>query len=79
MAVQHLIKGEMTKDYLVALWRDAMATEWGLTIVKIESRWIKAHTSNRDRASYVNNWADMNARKGLMQARKGRSLLKLGV
>jgi ribonuclease HI len=79
MAVEQLIQGQTNAENLVALWREAMASAWGVRFQLITSRHVKGHADpNRHKAGWVNNWCDQHARKGLHAARKGRHFINLG-
>lgn len=79
MAVEHLIQGKCKSDYLLALWRGAMSSQWGSRFQRISSRHVKGHADpNRHKAGWVNDWCDKHARKGLEAARKGKPFITIG-
>lgn len=77
MAVQDLVKGKVKAEYLNQIWANALNSPWAVG-VRIRSQHVKAHGDhNRSKAAWVNNWADVHARKGLHASRKGRKLLRI--
>lgn len=79
MAVEHLVNGRATKDYMVHRWRNALSAPWASGIVQLTSKHVKGHGDRtRHAAAWTNDWCDQKAKQAMRRARKGGRVVKIG-
>lgn len=70
MAVIDATTGRLKAQWLVDIWRDALARP-DMQGVSVTARHVKAHGKINSAATYVNDWCDTKAKKAQRLSRKG--------
>lgn len=76
MAVICAISGGNLTDKMRSVWLRALTLAQCLDI-NLRSHHLRAHTEAIDAASWVNDWCDRHARKGMYSSRKGIKCIEL--